>query len=509
MRYKITFILIFLLCLVSCQQSLLSSELLDKLRQVKTSSWDSHSREIYHKLIESLKKSRKEDLKQISYILLTHFEQQNAKELLYHLLNSDADVDVYYHLAETEFEEGNYTKAHELIMSGAATSDSADKIQFYILRTQIFIEQGDLEGANNTLSALDKLSPNNIVVAYYKGHTGLISGNCESSIENFNYVLKIMPELTQINAPLASAYRICGHKEMADKLTQSYSQENFEFQNRFSKTKFELGNPLSHLKNQFKLFNARNDNDSAIHVMKKVISLEPDLSDNYLNLGSMYYRKEDFDNAESQFHKAHDLDKQNIKPLINLGNIQLQLKDYIKAKKYYSMAYQIDPNHSKIIRNLASIEYYLNDYEHYFQLMSELIRREPQDFVIKSSLVKVLLVQKQYTRLSVLLDEWILSADKKDYVFYAKIILNNPEVQITNYQKLADVLLATESSDIQNAGLAFLVKAKFSPQIKSDEIINKFVATIDSEKSSERVNSFIKLVNDLRNNQKLDFKILQ
>ena len=141
--------------------------------------------------------------------------------------------------------------------------------------------------------------------------------------------------------------------------------------------------------------------------------------------------------------------------------------------------------------------------------MSELIRREPQDFVIKSSLVKVLLVQKQYTRLSVLLDEWILSADKKDYVFYAKIILNNPEVHITNYQKLADVLLATESSDIQNVGLALLVKAKFSPQIKSDEIIDKFVAAIDSEKSSEMVNSFIKLLNNLKNNQKLDFNLLQ
>ena len=509
MKHKLTLTLIVFLCLISCKQTQMSSELSDKLKQVKTSSWDSHSRKIYQKLTDSLGKSKKEDLKQISYILLTHFEQQKAKEILIHLLKTDADVDIHYHLAKIEFEEGNYSAAHKLILDGVATASNTDKVQFYLLRAQIFIEQGNIEGANNTLNAIDKLSPNNAAATYYKGQTSLISGDCESSIENFKYVLKIMPELTQVNTPLASAYRMCDRKEMAEKLTESHSQENFEFQNRFSKTKLELGNPLSHLKNQFKLFNARNDNDSAIQVMKKVVLLEPELSDNYLNLGSMYYRKSDFDNAQAQFLKAHELDKQNIKPLINLGNIQLQLKSYLKAREYFSMAYQINPNHSKILRNYASVEYYLNDYEHYFQLMSELIRREPQDFAIKSSLVKVLLTQTQYTGLSELLDEWILSADKKDYVFYAKIILNNPEVHITNYQKLADVLLATESSDIKNVGLALLVKAKFSPQIKSDEIIDKFVAAIDSEKSSEMVNSFIKLLNNLKNNQKLDFNLLQ
>ena len=115
----------------------------------------------------------------------------------------------------------------------------------------------------------------------------------------------------------------------------------------------------------------------------------------------------------------------------------------------------------------------------------------------------------QYKKLSELLDEWILFTNKKDSLFYAKTILNNPEIHITNYLKLVGDLLANRSNDLQRVGLALLIKAKFSPQIIPDEIIKEFIAMTELEKKSERVNSFIKLVNDLRNNQKLDFKILQ
>lgn len=81
--------------------------------------------------------------------------------------------------------------------------------------------------------------------------------------------------------------------------------------------------------------------------------------DIYVNLGSAFYDKEDFENALTVYRSALDLDPNNAKIHCNLGFLYWGKGDIDEAIKEYELAIENDPMYDIAYNNLGVI--YLDD----------------------------------------------------------------------------------------------------------------------------------------------------
>lgn len=181
---------------------------------------------------------------------------------------------------------------------------------------------------------------NNLGVAYRN------QGQIDKAIETFEEALKIAPDSTLTYQLLGVAYLYKGDYELALKNFEKFKQ--LDPQN--PEVYFSIGNARSFMQNY---------QDSNYNYLK-AIDLYTDnqeylKSDAYFNIGSNYFKQNNFEEAISYYEKALTSNRSNKEAMYftGLSNIYKSPRDVEEAKKYILKAgkagYQVPPVIQKIL----------------------------------------------------------------------------------------------------------------------------------------------------------------
>jgi tetratricopeptide (TPR) repeat protein len=478
---------------------------------VNVQNWNDFSRKQFTKLLSHQKLSQEQDLKRIKHlglILLTHNEPQKAKEIFIALNKLGGSNDSNYYLADIAKELNDYDNALNYILQGLKQASKKDKFLFYLLRTEVLLEQGELQKAQTTNSTTLKLAQSNLHAHYLKAKINLLLGNCQLAIEEYQSLIERLPSFKQLYSPLASAYRLCGQMQLANKYAKIHSEEVIKFQNRFTQEKQQLGNPVRFMKGQVKLLNARKDYQAALKLLKEIVLLEPNDADSFLNLGSMHYALQEYELAKEAFIKANKLSPKSIKPLINLGVIALKENKLTQAQKYYQRAKSLDATHPKILLNLASVEFQLRHYKEAVKLYRALLEIQPNNKGVRVSLVVTLLQQGLFIKAYDFTNIWIeeMPSDKFPQKLILKILLKKFTFSDKQVQKNLNKLESQQNNSQQLTELLLLVKAKYHKLS-----INKTLKEYSSftELSDKERQTFHDKLLELKEKNHLDLNLFQ
>jgi tetratricopeptide (TPR) repeat protein len=91
----------------------------------------------------------------------------------------------------------------------------------------------------------------------------------------------------------------------------------------------------------------------AIAAYKKVLELDPDHAAAYINLGTLYYNRQDYAGAESHYRKAVEVDPRYALAYFDLGNVLDETGRVADAINAYKTALQLAPTYADAHYNLA------------------------------------------------------------------------------------------------------------------------------------------------------------
>jgi len=91
----------------------------------------------------------------------------------------------------------------------------------------------------------------------------------------------------------------------------------------------------------------------AIACYKKVLELDPGHAAAYINLGTLYYNRQDFTGAESHYRKAVEADPRYALAYFDLGNVLDETGHVGEAINAYKSALQLAPTYADAHYNLA------------------------------------------------------------------------------------------------------------------------------------------------------------
>ncbi len=93
--------------------------------------------------------------------------------------------------------------------------------------------------------------------------------------------------------------------------------------------------------------------DEAIAAYKKVLELDPLHAAAYINLGTLYYNRQDYTRAESHYRKAVEVDPRYALAYFDLGNVLDETGRVDEAINSYKSALQLAPTYADAHYNLA------------------------------------------------------------------------------------------------------------------------------------------------------------
>ncbi len=155
---------------------------------------------------------------------------------------------------------------------------------------------------------------------------------------------------------IGSGYRISGKIDKAIEILFKSLEisEKIHYKEMISKVKSDLGI----------LYGNKNELDKAIQFFKESIDHaynDQAIYANYVNIGSIYFFKKDFDNAEKYFIQAFELmplekdPKVSATIALNIGSVLFENKKYIKAINYYEKSKNIADNYGFKDKGLNAI----------------------------------------------------------------------------------------------------------------------------------------------------------
>ncbi len=95
------------------------------------------------------------------------------------------------------------------------------------------------------------------------------------------------------------------------------------------------------------------DFDTAQSGFEEVISINPRSAEAYLNLGSVYFYRDNLDQAIEYFKKAIENDSTMANAYINMANCYFKKEEYQNAIGYWTVASNLVPSNSTVHQNLA------------------------------------------------------------------------------------------------------------------------------------------------------------
>jgi len=95
------------------------------------------------------------------------------------------------------------------------------------------------------------------------------------------------------------------------------------------------------------------NHDEAIRVYLRVLELEPKHAAAHINLGTLYYNRQDFDSAERHYRAAVEADPRYALAYFDLGNVLDETGRFLDAVGAYKTAIQLAPTYADAHYNLA------------------------------------------------------------------------------------------------------------------------------------------------------------
>ena len=102
--------------------------------------------------------------------------------------------------------------------------------------------------------------------------------------------------------------------------------------------------------------------DGALIAYNACVSQDPTYVDAYINMGSIYFSKKDYENALQSFKKATENDSKNIDAFSNLGKVEYILKKYAEAEVSFKAAIAIKPS-ADLYKELGKVYYKKKNYK--------------------------------------------------------------------------------------------------------------------------------------------------
>ena len=174
-------------------------------------------------------------------------------------------------------------------------------------------------------------------------------GDLDSAVETYEKLIEIQPNAAEYHSNLANILYLKGESQEAIAHYQNAITLNPrpEWTSVIAQT---LG---------FVFQESEKNTDAAISAYQSAYLLTPTDIDIFINLGSAFYDKQEYNNALSVYRRALELDPTNAKIHCNLGFLHWGKGDIDEAIKEYELSIKYDPTYDIAYNNLGVI--YLDD----------------------------------------------------------------------------------------------------------------------------------------------------
>ncbi len=241
----------------------------------------------------------------------------------------------------------NYAKAIELYSN--AVEKAPGFAPLYCVLGDIYLSTGYFEDAITEYKMAIWLDSFNIAAYRHLCHAYEEQGDYNQAIEIYNKLISMAPNIPDLYSNLANIYYIKGEFDLAISNYQTAITLN---PNRSWTSVIAQTMGFVYQEN-------KTDPDAAISAYQTAYVLTPEDIDIYVNLGSAFYDKEDYQNALSVYRQALELQPHNPKIHCNLGFLYWGKGDTEEAIKSYELAIKYDTSYDIAYNNLGVI--YLDD----------------------------------------------------------------------------------------------------------------------------------------------------
>jgi len=174
-------------------------------------------------------------------------------------------------------------------------------------------------------------------------------GDLDSAVETYHKLIDIQPNVAEYYSNLANILYLKGEPEAAISFYQ-----NAITLNPHPKWTSVIAQTMGYVFQE----SARNT-DAAISAYQSAYLLTPTDIDIFINLGSAFYDKQEYNNALSIYRRALEIDPTNAKIHCNLGFLHWGKGDIDEAIKEYELSIKYDSTYDIAYNNLGVI--YLDD----------------------------------------------------------------------------------------------------------------------------------------------------
>lgn len=222
------------------------------------------------------------------------------------------------------------------------------------------------------------------------------------------------------------------------------------------------------------------DYESALHLIKNSIAIDPTIFEAQSNLGHIYQTRNEYDLAFQQYKKALELRPKSALINNNIATIYKQKEDFNSALKYYQLAIKHDPGYIDAYINLTNLYYKYNHFKKAETVCKKVIdfKSHPSDSYITFSMILQILDR---------IDDSLLALRK-----YLEYNLDRFEVQITLaiYAWIANDMLACKSY------LKMIRQVKFDDQNFFDRFIIAYKTFLEELIKYREANPLLYVTNE-------------
>ena len=217
----------------------------------------------------------------------------------------------------------------------------------------------DYKGAKDACMKALNIQPDGTVSNLCMVNLYLAKGELENAGRHLKGMIKLNDAQKRIYLDLVELCNL--DKELADKipyhLARALAYTNNRWFNRIVReydkiTKIAPANTIAY-EAQIDPLLFMGEKDKAIDMCKKIIELEPELTDSYNKLAGIYYRNGALDEALSQYRKIISIDQNNVAAFLNMG-VLLESKGMLEESiNAYRKVIELSPASPVAYNNLA------------------------------------------------------------------------------------------------------------------------------------------------------------
>lgn len=230
-----------------------------------------------------------------------------------------------------------------------AIEEAPGFVPLYCLLGDIYRSIGQYDDAITEYKAAIWLDSLNIPAYRHLCQAYEEQGDYDSAIDVYKKLIAILPTVPEFHSNLANICYLKGEIKEA----VSHYQAAITLHPNKNWTSI-IAQTLGYVHQQ-----SGKNIDAAISAYQSAYLLTPDDIDIYVNLGSAFYDKEDYDNALAVYRSALELEPTNAKIHCNLGFLHWGKGDTDEAIKEYELAIEYDKTYDIAYNNLGVI--YLDD----------------------------------------------------------------------------------------------------------------------------------------------------